>query len=201
MRSLLKFLGALIIALLAMLAFRAFAFTIYTVPGEGLEPAFLRGDRVMVNRWSYGLRTGGEGLFAYARVLRQPVKRGDIVALNDSSGQVVICRCTAVPGDSVIIDHSPLNIDHSPSSHLSPLTSPLSAKIIVPGVVNCADKDYYAMQPLSWGRKKASSRVGLEGVLYPEESIIGRVCLIVYNHADSLPFWRGYRSDRWMLSP
>ena len=86
MRSLLKFLGALFIALLAMLAFRAIAFTIYTVPGEGLEPAFLRGDRVMVNRWSYGLRTGGEGLFAYGRILRQPVKRGDLVAVNDSTG-------------------------------------------------------------------------------------------------------------------
>lgn len=182
MRSLLKFLGALIIALLAMLAFRAIAFTIYTVPGEGLEPAFLRGDRVMVNRWSYGLRTGGEGLFAYGRILRQPVKRGDLVAVNDSTGQVIICRCTAVPGDSVSI------ISKKASE---------CAKMIVPGTITCADHDYYWMQPINRQGNRSSHRLGF----IPEESIIGRVCLIAYNHNDSLPLWKGYHPQRWFVLP
>ena len=184
MRTTLKFLGALIVALIGMLAFRALAFTIYTVPCKGLEPAFFQGDRVMVNRWSYGLRTGGEGLFAYARILRQPVERGDIVALNDSSGQVIICRCTAVPGDSLPMTTS----------------SAASAKTVVPGKVSCANQDYYAMQPLSPASPHAHNQA-LPSTLVPEQNIIGRVCLIVYNHNDSLPFWRGYHPNRWMLYP
>ena len=163
MHSTLKFLGALIVALILMLAFRALAFTIYTMPCEGFEPTFLQGDRVMVNRWSYGLRTGGEGLFAYARILRRPVGRGDLVAIDDSLGHVIICRCTAVPGDS---------IKHE-------LTSTSTQGLAA------AD----------------SSLFTLHSSLIPEERIIGRVCLIVYNHADSLPFWRGYHPDRWMLCP
>ena len=59
MRSTLKFLLALVVAFAAMLTFRALVFTIYTVPDASVEPTFKAGDRVMVNRWSYGLRTNG----------------------------------------------------------------------------------------------------------------------------------------------
>ena len=82
MRNLLKFLLALTVALMLMMAFRALVFTIYYVDGDGLEPEFVAGDHVMVNRWSYGLRTGsrsvpgrqqGNGLFgasaAYAKLV------------------------------------------------------------------------------------------------------------------------------------
>lgn len=180
MRNTLKFLAALVVALLIMLAFRALVFTIYTVPGNQLEPVFQPGDRVMVNRWSYGLRTHGEGLFPYGRILRQPVGRGDLVAVNDSLGQVVICRCTAVPGDSVATNRR--------RGSAAPM-------MIVPGVVTCADQDYYWMEHVN--RKSHGWKLGL----IPEECIIGRVFLIVYNHDDRQPVWRGYRRDRWFLFP
>ena len=61
MRSSLKFLMALGIAFVAMLAFRALVMTVCTVDGQGLEPWFQAGDHVVVNRWSYGLRTGEKG--------------------------------------------------------------------------------------------------------------------------------------------
>ena len=201
MRSTLKFLGALIVALILMLAFRALAFTIYTVPCEGFEPTFLQGDRVMVNRWSYGLRTGGEGLFAYARILRSPVSRGDLVAIDDSLDHVIICRCTAVPGDSIKHELTSTSTQGIAAANSSLFTLH-SSLTLVPGVINCADQDYYAMQPLTQGLAAAdSSLFTLHSSLIPEERIIGRVCLIVYNHADSLPFWRGYHPDRWMLCP
>ena len=50
-----------------MLLFRSVAFTIYTVPQTGIKPWLVSGDRVLVNRWSYGLRTGGERFFPYSR--------------------------------------------------------------------------------------------------------------------------------------
>ncbi len=63
-----KFILAFAVAALCMLAFRSLAFTLLTVDGNALEPVLRRGDRVVVNRWSYGLRAGGNGsLFSYGR--------------------------------------------------------------------------------------------------------------------------------------
>ena len=163
MRNTLKFLGALMVAFVVMLLFRALVFTIYTVPGSTLEPDFKAGDRVMVNRWSYGLRTGGDGLFSYGRLCCQPVGKGDIVAVNDSSGNVLIGRCTALPGDTIQLQ---------------------TRTVIVPGKLNCARHDYY--------------HIGSVG-LVREEQIIGRVALIVFNHAPGLSFWHGYDGSRLLL--
>lgn len=127
MSNTLKFLVALLVAFLVMLTFRALVLTIYTVPGPTLEPEFKAGDRVMVNRWSYGLRTGGEGLFSYGRLCRQPVLKGDWVAVEDSAGRVLIGRCSALPGDTVRWQER---------------------TIIVPGKVNCAHNDYYRIGDL-----------------------------------------------------
>lgn len=127
MRNTLKFIGALAVAFLVMLVFRALVFTIYTVPVSSLEPQFKAGDRVMVNRWSYGLRTGGEGLFSYGRLCRQPINKGDWVAVDDSLGRVFIGRCSALPGDTIQWQERTL---------------------IVPGIVNCARHDYYRIDSL-----------------------------------------------------
>ena len=166
-----------------MQAFRTLAFTIYTIPGQELQPTFLKGDRVMVNRWSYGLRTGREGLFAYGRILRQPPRRNDLVAVDDTSGQVIICRCAAMPGDSGTIKDT---------------KTAETVRTIVPGIDNCTHQNYYWMRVLTLQATKGRTG-GLR--LIPENQIIGRVCLIVYNHADSLPFWQGYRNDRWLIKP
>ena len=116
MRSSLKFLIALAIAFVVMLAFRTLVMTVCTVDGEGLEPVFQAGDRVVVNRWSYGLRTGEKGsLFDYGRICRQEIKKGDFIAFEDSLGKMLICRCAALPGDTILDK-------------------------IVPGLVNCADQ-------------------------------------------------------------
>ena len=173
MRSSLKFLMALAIAFVVMLAFRALVMTVCTVDGKGLEPVFQAGDRVGVNRWSYGLRTGAKGsLFDYGRICRQEVKKGDFIAFEDSLGEVLICRCAGVPGDT-IFDH------------------------IVPGVVNCADQNYYWVEPLGKNNTTDSRQLGF----IPEECIIGRACLILYNHNPEAPFWKGYMKDRILLLP
>lgn len=133
MRSTLKFLLALAVAFVVMLTFRALAFTIYTVPGSDLEPRFKAGDRVMVNRWSYGLRTGGSGLFSYGRICRRPVAKGDWVAVSDSAGKVVIARCTALPGDTI---------------------RQQGRTFIVPGTFSCARQDYYQVDSVALVREE-----------------------------------------------
>ena len=169
MRSTLKFLVALIAAFMVMLAFRALVFTIYTVEGADMAPLFRNGDRVMVNRWSYGLRTGGTGIFSYGRIARQAVDRDDVIAVDDSLGHVLLCRCMAQPSDTVSME---------------------GRTIIVPGTATCAHQDYYCVRPLGSNTKT---------MLLPEKYIIGRAFLIIYSHQKDKPFWTGYDTQRRLL--
>lgn len=154
-----------------MLAFRFLAFTIYTVNGRELEPVFKQGDRIMVNRWSYGLRTGGgHSLFPFSRLMRSNIRRGDIVAFDnpsDSAGGVFVCRCKALPGDTVATQSGPF---------------------IIPGKVSCAKEDYYWFESLSINNTIDSRMFGP----VPDSRIIGRVVTVLYNHDDSYPFYCGY---------
>ena len=177
MHNTLKFLLALAAAFVAMLAFRALAFTVYAVDDAALAPEFVAGDRVMVNRWSYGLRAGG-GLFSYGRICRQPVRRGDLVAFElqpDSADEcVVIGRCAAVPGDTVTAGGQTL---------------------VVPGVASCADQDYYWMEPVGDSLRAKRGALGFVA----ERDVIGRAFLIVYSHEPGQPFWRDYLASRFLL--
>ena len=171
MRGALRFLLALVVAFLAMFAFRGLVMTVCTIDGDGLAPQFVAGDRVVVNRWSYGLRTGKKGsLFDYGRICRQDVKKGDFIAFEDSLGKMLICRCTALPGDTI-------------------------GQLIVPGVANCADQDYFWVEAISKNNELSSRQLGF----IPEDRIIGRACLVLYSRDPVSPFWKGYRSDRLLL--
>ncbi len=178
MRAWLKSILALAVAALAVMLFRCLFFAMYTVSGNGFEPTLLQGDRVLVNRWSYGLRTGGlDGLFGYGRFCADSVKVGDIVAFDsptDTPG-VFVCRCVALPGDTVGTAYG---------------------SMVVPGRdATCAPEDYYWMEAIA-REDTVDSRVF--GPV-PESLIIGRICLVVYSHDDSQPFYRGYRRDRTLL--
>ena len=169
--SFLRFVLSLAVALLVLLAFRTLVLGLYEVPGQGLEPQLMQGDRVLVNRWSYGLRTGGNGsLFAYGRLCRQQVGRSELVAYEDSLDQVLIGRCKAGPGDTVRTARG--------------LT-------IVPGLLNCAKHDYYLLETIG-------AEAG-QKCLVAEEQIIGRVCLILFNHRVGAPVWSGYPANRLLL--
>ena len=173
MRNTVKTLLALAVAIVVMLLVRAAVVTICCVEGEALQPTFLAGDRVVVNRWSYGLRTGEKGsLFDYGRICRQEIKKGDFIAFEDAMGKVLICRCAALPGDTIFGK-------------------------IVPGLLNCADQDYYWVESLGKNNATDSRQLGF----IPEERIIGRACLILYNHHPKAAFWKGYMKDRLLLLP
>lgn len=167
---------ALGIAVIAMFAFRSLAFTIYSVGGDNLQPYFQKGDRLMVNRWSYGLRVGDNKLVGYSRIFRQRVRRGDIVAFehpSDSVYGVLIARCKAIPGD--IIHHQ-----------------------IVPGKKStCAKDDYYWLESLRSSDTIDSRSFGF----VPESHIIGRVCFIVYSIDEYKPWWNPFRNKRFFVWP
>lgn len=177
MRSLLKFVLALVVAMAAMMAFRALCFTLYSVDSRQMAPTLQQGDRILVNRWSYGLRTGGEGLFSYGRICRQQVRHGDIVAFDchtDSTAtEVMIGRCRALPGEQTFVD---------------------GQRLTVPSVANCDAADCYLIEQLS-----ALNEPPRYFGFVAEEDIIGRVVLVVYNHQPGAPLWSGYNADRLLL--
>lgn len=166
-----SFFLSLAAALLLMFAFRTLVCTAYTIPGKALEPTLRQGDRILVNRWSYGLRTGSSnGLFPYGRLCHQQVGHGELVAFEDSLARVFIGRCKAVPGDTI---------------------KTAKGVTVVPGLLNCAKCDYYLMESVD----STASRQ----CLVTEEQIIGRVCMILFNHAPAAPVWEGYTADRLLL--
>lgn len=200
--QLLKTLITLAVAIVAMLLFRAAVVTVCCVEGDALQPVFLAGDRVLVNRWSYGLRTGGNSLLSYSRLWRSPVERGDIVMVNDPTDslrtsvderRVLLLRCTAVPGDKV----TPSTLNPSPNSPLSSLHSPL----LVPGRYSCADMDYYLMEPLGPSPSPSTLHLPPSTLLIPEDHIIGRAFLIIYSHDPSQSLLDGWRTDRFFVLP
>lgn len=220
MKSALKFVIALMVTTLLMLAFRALFFTIYTVEGHALEPTLISGDRVLVNRWSYGLRTGGGGLFKYTRWMgRQPL-HGDLVAFNfplDSTKPVAdrpvyICFCKALPGDSVttggttftvpgrnqtvrVTDSNRRLLSYLYNRYEDRKATVKDSTLYVDGrATRCASfkKDYYWMVSGQRGNFNDSRFFGL----VPEDHLIGKVTMLLYSVDDTRPVYDCLRTDR-----
>ena len=164
MANWLKYVIAFVSAIALMLAFRALAFSVHGVTGDGLAPLYKSGDRLLINRCSYGLRIEGNRLLPYSRLMRQPVQRGDIVAFTvpcDSVAGIMIARCTAVPGDTI---------------------RTTCGLMTVPGLKTCAKGDYYWLEALNKHNPADSRHLGF----IPESSIIGRVVTVLYNRKKTL---------------
>lgn len=104
------FLFSLLVALLLVGVVHFFVFTLVTVPGQGEEPTLLSGDRVVVNRWSYGFRTPYASRWGYRRWRSRMAHHNDWVVYNASlpsratspdTMQLCVGRCLALPGDTV----------------------------------------------------------------------------------------------------
>jgi len=172
MRKTLRFLLAFLIAFAMMMVVRAIGVTLYTISDTGLEPVFQAGDRVMVNRWSYGLRVGGkDSFFGYGRIARQSVEKGDLVAFENplNNDEIFIYRCKGLPGDTIVHEGKTL---------------------VVPSLKDCADADYYWLETLD------THQLGF----IAEEYLVGRAFMVVYSRNPLGPFWKGWRSNRILLS-
>ena len=60
---------------------------------------------------------------------------------------------------------------------------------VVPGLHNCSNQDYYMVELFEKNK-------GTKHGIVAEKSIIGRVCMVVFNHDDNAPFYNGYDKDR-----
>ena len=105
----LAFAGAIAIVLLL----RGFAFTSCLIPSTGMENSLFQGERILVNKWSYGLRLPLMSAFSYHRCRERPVQKRDIVVFNNPAGiqqptidrrEIYISRCIGTPGDTLLVD-------------------------------------------------------------------------------------------------
>ena len=159
MANWLKYVIAFASAFALMLAIRTLAFSIHGVVGNGLAPLYQNGDRLLINRCSYGLRIEGHGILPYSRLMRSPVERGDIVAFRvpcDSIAGLYIARCRAIPGDTI---------------------STQEGALLVPGLKTCAKTDYYWLESINPNNPADSRHIGF----IPESHIIGKVISVLYN--------------------
>ncbi len=113
MKKGIKLLVTCVGALLLVVLFRACAFTTCYIPSTGMENTLLPGDRIVVNKWSYGLRLPLMSLWGYHRWGERSVQREEIVVFNnpaDRKERTISCRsiftgrCVGLPGDTLWVD-------------------------------------------------------------------------------------------------
>ena len=103
-------------AIAVVLLLRGFAFTSCLIPSTGMENSLFQGERILVNKWSYGLRVPLMSLFSYHRWCERSVRQQDVVVFNNPAAigqptidrrEIYISRCIGTPGDSLFSVSSP----------------------------------------------------------------------------------------------
>ena len=93
---------------------RTLLVTTCVIPSSGMENSLYQGERILVNKWSYGLRLPFCSLFGYHRLASSRAEKGDILLFNNPHPQQVergiewrelfISRCIGTPGDTLMLD-------------------------------------------------------------------------------------------------
>ena len=113
MKRVRKTLTAIAAAVLAGALLRTCVATSYLIPSDGMENSLYRGERIVVNKWSYGLRLPLMQWWGYHRWASCPVGREDIIVFNNpanrqqpviSHREAFIGRCIGTPGDTLLVD-------------------------------------------------------------------------------------------------
>ena len=108
-----KITGAAIGVILAVVLLRGCVATSYLIPSSGMENSLYCGERILVNKWSYGLRLPFISVWGYHRWMGQLVEKEDIIVFNNpanlsenviSRKETFISRCLGVPGDTLLVD-------------------------------------------------------------------------------------------------
>lgn len=116
------FAGAIAVVLLLQIAF-----TSCLIPSTGMENSLFQGERILVNKWSYGLRVPLMSLFSYHRWCERSVRQQDVVVFNNPAAigqptidrrEIYISRCIGTPGDTLLVDS--LFSVSSPEAQLNP---------------------------------------------------------------------------------
>ena len=113
MKQGLKWASLLLGVIIVVVLLRGCVMTSYLIPSSGMENSLFKGERILVNKWSYGLRLPWMSFLSYHRWGEEPVKKEDIIVFNNPANlsepvidkrEVYISRCIGTPGDTLMID-------------------------------------------------------------------------------------------------
>ena len=110
MKHIFTCLKVLFTAILIVWLVKTFAFTSCSIPSTGMENTLYQGEKVLVNKWSYGWRIP----FTTSHVLAEQARKGDVVLFNNPvpadketpvfARGLFISRCAGVPGDTLMLN-------------------------------------------------------------------------------------------------
>lgn len=118
----------LLLALLVVAGVRSCLGTSYFLSSDEMENSLYEGEGILVNKWSYGLRSPLLTLFPYQRWHSQTARRGEVMVFNHPTASaslpidertVCIARCIGAPGDTLWID----SLYQTIQSSLAPLSA------------------------------------------------------------------------------
>lgn len=140
-KNILKYLGKVtIVTLLIVFLIHTFLFELHTISSSQMESSLSQGDRVLISKVSYGSRlpitllsipfTGGSCYsdlikLPYMRLISADVLRNDVVVFNSpqetdkplDKRSLLVSRCVAIPGDTVLIADGVYRINGSQYVH------------------------------------------------------------------------------------
>ena len=106
---------------LAVVLVRMLLVTTCVIPSSGMENSLYKGERILVSKWSYGLRVPFPSVFGYHRIAASAAEKGDIVLFNNphpknsesriESRELFISRCVGIPGDTLMLDDDLAEVD------------------------------------------------------------------------------------------
>jgi len=110
MKRITKTLKVLFTAIVIVWLVKTFAFTSCSIPSTGMENTLYQGEKVLVNKWSYGWRIP----FTASHFLVKRAKIGDVVLFNNPAPAdkerpvfaraLYISRCAGTPGDTLMLN-------------------------------------------------------------------------------------------------
>ena len=110
MHRIIKTLKVLFTAIVIVWLVKTFAFPSCSIPSTGMENTLYQGEKVLVNKWSYGWRIP----FSSSHILANKARKGDIVLFNNPNPvdketpifarSLFISRCVGVPGDTLMLN-------------------------------------------------------------------------------------------------
>ena len=186
-RRLLRENASLVLLLVGLLAVRSTVADHYYVPSGSMEPTLLPGDRVVVDKRSYGLRVP----FTDLNVTQgEPVRRGEVVIFDSPrDGTRLIKRIVAVAGDQVVVRQGRLSINGRFLAHSQQLdVEVIGERRVTLDLSDGGGPDFEGRIPegklLAVGDHRGNSLDGRVFGVIDEESVYGRAIAVYYRSDD-----------------
>ncbi len=179
---------------LVLLAARSSLADHYTVPTGSMEYTLIPGDRIVVDKLTYGLRIP---FTDWELTNGTSVKRGEVVVFDSPEEDVrLVKRIVAVGGDTIVIRNGHIFITGKPmASPKNPVEEIYGDRIVRLNLAYGGGPDLGPMRIpegnlLAIGDARGNSRDGRLFGLIPEDKVYGRAISVYYRRGEGL-VWKG----------